>query len=317
MEIIPYLLFLVGCVFIIKGGDFFVEAAIWIARVTGISEVLIGATVVSVGTTLPELTVSVISSYQGMASMAIGNAVGSTICNVGLVLAISCIIRPSRIQSRFFHLKGIILIVYTLLVWKFSVKGEWLSAKDGWLMLLLFLVYLTLDYIVVKHKASIKVPTLYKPGDSKEWRGHLFRFVVGLVLILIGAQLLIKYGIEIARFWGVPEGVIALTIISIGTSLPELVTTLTAAMKGHENLSVGNILGANIFNLTLVLGASALAGPLSVSRQSIVFDIPISLFLAITLVVPGIITKTISRLRAFILLAGYVTYLAALFFVYG
>lgn len=316
MEIIPYILFLLGCIFIIKGGDLFVEAAIWIARVTGISEVLIGATVVSLATTLPELTVSALSSFQGQASIAIGNAVGSCICNIGLILAVSCIIRPSKIHSRFFHLKGIIMIVYILILWGLSFRGGWIGTTDGWILLLFLLAYLAIDYAIVRHK-NPSTSSLYVSKTPKEWRGQLLKFILGLSSILVGARLLVKYGIEIARFWHVPEAIISLTIIAIGTSLPELATAMTAAVKGHENLSLGNILGANILNITLVLGVSALVGPLEVPIQSNTFDIPVSLFMGGLLVLPGIITKTISRLRAFILLIAYLVYVWVLFSVFG
>lgn len=317
MGVIPYILFIIGCIFIIKGGDLFVEAAIWIARVTGMSEVLIGATVVSVATTLPELTVSTLSNLQGQASMAIGNAVGSTICNIGLILAVSCIIRPSRIHSRFFHLKGIVLISYTLLLWGLSFKGGRIGTRDGWILLVLLASYLAIDYGIVKYKSPNRAPSLLMPMALKEWRGQFLRFLVGLVFILVGARLLVKYGIEIARFWHVPETIIALTIIAIGTSLPELVTSMTAAIKGHEDLSVGNILGANILNITLVLGVSALVGPLEVPAQSNAFDIPVSLVMGLILVVPGVVTRTISRLQGVVLLIGYLAYIAILFFVFG
>lgn len=317
MEIIPYILFVLGCIFIIKGGDLFVEAAIWIARVTGISEVLIGATIVSVATTLPELTVSVLSSHQGQASMAIGNAVGSIICNIGLILAISCIIRPSKIHSRFFHLKGIVMILYTLILWGLSFRGGWIGTTDGWVLILFLLLYLAADYAIVKYKSPSKGPSLAIPIAPGEWRGQFLRFALGLLSILIGARLLVKYGIEIARFWHVPEAIISLTLIAMGTSLPELVTAMTAAMKGHENLSLGNILGANILNLTLVIGVSALVWPLEVPAQSNAFDIPVALLMGMVLVIPGVITKTISRFQGFVLLIGYLTYVWILFSVFG
>lgn len=314
MGIIPYILFIIGCIFIIKGGDLFVEAAIWLARITGIPEVIIGATVVSLATTLPELSVSLVSSYQGEASLAIGNAVGSGICNIGLILAVSCIIKPSRIRSRFFHLKGTIMIIYTLVLWILSFKGGFIGYRDGWILIILLLIYLALDYAIIRYKSPNRSSSLFVPISPKEGRGQFLKFLIGLGLILVGARLLVRYGIEIARFWNVPEVIIGLSIIALGTSLPELVTSLTAAVKGHENLSIGNIIGANIFNVTLVLGASSLVGQLEVPAQSTFFDIPILLIMSFIVVLPGMLTKRISRLQGFVLLTAYLSYIGILFF---
>ncbi len=313
--VLPYILFAVGLLLIIKGGDYFVDSATWIAKVTRMPEVLIGATIVSLATTFPETMVSTLSAIGGQPAMAIGNAVGSTICNTGLILGLYNFIRPSKINSRVFVVKGLLLISYIGVLWLLSLKGV-IDLRSSFFLLSLLLLFIASNLAIASYRKN-KNSQLMLPKSTvhKEWMPQIGKFVVGIVLIIIGSKLLVTYGIDIAELWGVPSAVISLSIIALGTSLPELVTSMTALMKGHAGLSMGNILGANILNICMVLGISAQFSPLEISKQNIYLDIPVSLGINLLLVVPSILTRRISRLQAALLLAVYGAYMVLLFYI--
>ncbi len=311
MEMLPYVLFAIGLVFIIKGGDYFVEAATWIAAVTGLPEVLIGATIVSLATTFPELMVSVMAAFKNYPSMAIGNAVGSTICNTALVLGLYNFIRPSKINTRIFNLKGLLMLSYMFIFWMLSFTGR-IGRLSSAILLGMLVAYGILNVLMVGYKKFPKKRN-YSLPDKQTVVRNLILFVFGIGLILVGARLLVNNGVRIAEFWGVPKAIISLTLIAFGTSLPELVTSITALAKGHGGLSMGNILGSNILNITMVLGLSSLVRPLTVAPQNVRLDIPVALLLNALLVIPAIINKRITRLQSFLLLIGYFIYIAVLF----
>jgi cation:H+ antiporter len=297
----------------IKGGDFFVDEATWFARLTGLPEVLIGATIVSLATTSPETTVSILATLQNYPSVAIGNAIGSIICNTGLILGLYHLIRPNRIDSRIFKYKGLMMLGYICFFWLSARKG-YIDHLSGLGLLLLLIVYIIFNLAIVKYKRSkkrkVRIPSKY---SKKEASKHFLLFVFGVGLILIGANLLVTYGVKIANSWGVPEAVISLSMIALGTSLPELTTAITALVKGHDELALGNVLGANILNIAMVIGLSASIRPLIIQPNIFLIDIPVALVLGSILVVPTIITKRINRIQAFLLLSGYAAYILALF----
>lgn len=313
MEFMPYILFGIGLLFIIKGGDYFVEAATWMAKTTGLPEVLIGATVVSLGTTFPELMVSVLAASKNYPSMSIGNAVGSTICNTALVLGLYHLIRPSRISTRIFNVKGLLMLSYMLILWLLTFAGR-LGRLSSALLLGMLAAYALLNVLMMGYKTGqvpLRQRRMNRP-DRKTIFTQVVVFVFGIILILAGARLLVSNGVRIAEFWGVPKAIISLTLIAFGTSLPELVTSLTALLKGHGALSIGNILGSNILNVTMVIGFSSLVRPLAVPAQTIRFDLPAALLINGLLVIPGILNRRITRLQSVLLLAGYFIYIAVL-----
>lgn len=314
MEFLPYILFGIGLLFIIKGGDYFVEAATWMAKTTGLPEVLIGATVVSLATTFPELMVSVLAASKNYPSMALGNAVGSTICNTALILGLYHLIRPSRLSTRIFNVKGLLMLSYMLILWLLTFTGR-LGRLASALLLGMLVVYALLNVLIMAYKTGqvpLRQRKMNRP-DRKIVINQILTFAFGIALILAGARLLVANGVRIAEFWGVPKAVISLTLIAFGTSLPELVTSLTALMKGHGALSIGNILGSNILNVTMVIGFSALTRPLPVAAQMIRLDLPAALLLNGLLVIPGMLNKRITRLQSVLLLAGYFIYMGVLF----
>ncbi len=246
---------------IIKGGDWFVDAAIWIAKITGLPTFIIGATVVSVATTLPELIVSANASLKGSPEMAIGNAIGSTICNIGLISAIGIYFVPHAVDRITFGKKGAIMIGAALLL----IITAWdltLTKFEALALVAIMILYIVVNLRMLKHRPE--------PLDGDDDEGlrerktvmiNLAKFVAGAGAIVFGAEQLVNNGEIIARLLGVPEGIIALTLIALGTSLPELTTTVSSIRKGDGSIGVGNIIGANILNIALILSTSSFLSP--------------------------------------------------------
>ncbi|WP_244282055.1 calcium/sodium antiporter [Maledivibacter halophilus] len=309
------LLFCIGLILIIKGGDMFVESSVNIARATHLPEIFIGATIVSIATTTPEGIVSITAAAKGYTSMSIGNAIGSTICNTGLVLGFSNIIIPGKIKGRFFKMKSVLIIVYFIIIIILSYDGL-IDISDSIILLILLFVYIILEGFVLKYKKNQNLKNnKMKIGLRGKFEIFL-SFTIGLLGIVIGSNLLINNGVILAEFIGVPESVISLSIIALGTSLPELTTALTALKKGHTALSVGNVIGANILNITLVIGVSGIVNPLKVVKQNLFLDFPVSFLMILILTIPCFLRNRISRVQSAFLLFIYVAYITILYRIY-
>ncbi|MCQ2519977.1 MAG: calcium/sodium antiporter [Lachnospiraceae bacterium] len=313
-------LLLIGLILIIKGGDYFVDSASWIAEVSGIPKLIVGATVVSFATTLPELLVSVFSAAKynpvtnpGAVDLCVGNAVGSVTANTGLILAISLLCMPSIIKRKDYLLKAILLIgavsVMTLFCWNGS-----LNIVGSILLIVIFA-------IAMFENVREAVKTMKQQKDSAEEKEPLTRkvvivnilkFVFGVAGIVFGADLLVDNGSLFASMLGVPDRIIAITILAVGTSLPELVTTITAIVKKEHSLSAGNIIGANIIDLTLILPICGLVsgGALPVSLSAARIDIPVCLAVSCVAMLPTLIFKKFSRVQGAVLLILYIAYIA-------
>ena len=322
--LVNVLLFALGLVLLIKGGDWFVDAATGLARRFKIPELLIGATVVSIGTTLPEVMVSATSAAEGIGGIAYGNAIGSIICNTSLIAAITIAIKPSKVDRAALKLPVIFFFAAAAFYCAVAyIFGEF-SRIVGVILLLIFAAYMTLT--VLQMKKSPAPPELVEPEEAKaakaaEGNKQLIRdiifLVVGAALIAVGARLLVDNGTAIAEELGVPSAVIGLTFVALGTSLPELVTAITSLVKGHGSLSLGNIIGANLFNLVLVNGVSVVVGPFDVPAETLVFgnlplsfvlDIPVMLAVMLIMTLPALIKGKLSRVQGIGLLAIYVAF---------
>ncbi len=313
MEIVlATVLFLIGIVLIVKGGDLFVDAAAWIAAVSGIPKFIIGATIVSIATTLPEQLVSFIAAGQGKTEMAIGNAIGSVTANTAMILAISVIFLPIAIQRSQIAIKGIIMVLSTLFLWLLCRDGS-LSVLESVVILLLFLAFIAENI----HSASRQSePAETRPSVTKKDIGvNILKFVIGAVALVIGSDLLVDNGTILATALHVPERIISVTMIAIGTSLPELVTAITAIVKKQSSLSVGNILGANIIDVTIILPVCAFLshGSLPVEPIAASLDMPVCFLATVIAVVPTLIFKKFYRLQGVLLLVLYVAYLGLTF----
>lgn len=308
------MIFLAGIILIVKGGDWFVDAASWIAEVSGIPKLIVGASIVSLATTLPELLVSAMAASQGKVDMAVGNAVGSVTANLGLIMAVSIICMPVAIRRGDYLVKALLMLVAAgILTWG-GGRGE-----VGWsLSLPLLGIFAVFTYENLH--AAYRAMRFSGPGDlgplceaMPRKRAVFFqcvKFSIGAVAVVIGADLLVDSSSAIARLAGVSERIIGVTIVAIGTSLPELVTTVTAIVKKQSALSVGNILGANILDLTLILPLSALISgqTLPVSAASARIDLPACLLVGAIAVIPAMVTARFRRWQGFALLAVYSGY---------
>ena len=324
------MLFAIGLVLLIKGGDWFVDGAVGIAHRYHIPEILIGATVVSIGTTIPEVMVSSIAAAVGQSQTAYGNAIGSVICNTALILAITISAKSvAEVDTKTFRTPVIFFFLAAAFYAGVAYTTGSFSRLIGIILLLIFVVYMTItvrqalkNRLVIDPAEEAEVEKdEEKEKDSPLWKDILL-LIIGAAIIALGANLLVDNGKIIAAGLGVPESVIALTFIALGTSLPELVTAITSLVKGHSSLSLGNIVGANLFNLVLVSGMAITINPFTVPADkliagmnaSLVVDVPVMFFVMAFMTVPALITKKLRRYQGIILLLIYVTYVLFQFF---
>ena len=314
---LPIVLFVIGLVCLIKGGDWFVDGATGLARKFHVPEFIIGATIVSIGTTLPEVMVSATSAVKGIGDMAYGNAIGSVICNTALISAITIAIRPTEVERKSFRLPVACFFIAAAFFMVISYAFRDFSRVTGIILLMMFIAYMIIVTVQgFKHPDKAAAED-QKEADSPFWK-TIVLLVVGAALIALGARLLVNNGTKIATLLGVPDTVIALTFVALGTSLPELVTAITALVKGHSNLSLGNIIGANFFNLALVSGISITLAPfrLPVEKQiagmnaSLVVDLPLMLTVMAIMTIPTLIRQKLSRTQGILLLLLYAGYVA-------
>lgn len=311
-------LFIVGLVCLIKGGDWFVDGAVGIAHHFNMPELLIGATVVSIGTTLPEAMVSVTSAIGGHGEIAYGNAIGSVICNTAFIAALVIAIRPSEIDKKSLKMPVIFFFAAAAIYSCVAYFSGSFGRITGAVLLAIFVIYMVITVRVALKdaKTSASLTEEDKPAEGKSFYKEVIMLVVGAAIIAVGAQLLVDNGTIIARALNVPESVIALTLVALGTSLPELVTAVTSLIKGHGALSVGNIVGANLFNLVWVSGLSVLCSPFTIPmasnigghNASLVLDIPLMLFVMAFMTLPALKRGKLSRLQGIVLLAVYAAF---------
>ena len=322
--LISVLLFAVGLVLLIKGGDWFVDGATGIATRFHLPDIVVGATVVSIGTTLPEVMVSATGALQGQGAMAYGNAIGSIICNTSLIAAISIVCNPGPVNTKSMKTPAIFFFlssaIYCLAAYGMGTFPRWL----GFIMLSVFAVYM---FLTVRNglRNPDTAASEEAEGEEKErklWQ-ELLLLVGGAAVIAVGADLLVEHGQIIAIELGVPATVVALLFVALGTSLPELVTTITSLRKGRASLGVGNVIGANIFNLVLVSGVAVSLAPFDVPVEntllntglnlSLVFDIPVMLAVTSLMIFPALMHKKLSRWQGIALLSIYAAFVVCQF----
>ncbi|MSU06055.1 calcium/sodium antiporter [Spirochaetales bacterium NM-380-WT-3C1] len=316
------ILFCIGLVLLIKGGDWFVDGAVGVAHKYRLPEILIGATIVSIGTTIPEVMVSSIAAAAGQSQTAYGNAIGSCICNTALIAAVTIAAKSvQEIDAKAFRTPIIFFFIAAIFYSAVAcITGEF-SRLIGILLLAIFVIYMV---ITVRQALNNRVSVKVEEEEQEEkpmWKNILF-LIGGAAIIAVGANLLVNNGQIIAKGLGVPESVIALTFIALGTSLPEFVTAITSLVKGHSSLSLGNIIGANLFNLVFVSGMAITINPFKVPSEkliagqnaSLVVDIPVMFATMLLLTVPTLISKKLRRYQGIVLLLIYFTYVLFQFF---
>ena len=305
--LIPVLLFIVGLLCLIKGGDWFVDGATGIARRFHVPELLIGATVVSIGTTLPEVMVSTTSALTGHGEIAYGNAIGSVICNSALIAAIPIVAKPGKVDPKSLRTPVLFFFVAAAFYAGVAYTTGSFTRPVGIILLAMFVAYIVCNVMAMKNASA--------PEEEEEPEENA-SFAKELGLLAVGADLLVDNGTLIAQALGVPESVIALTFVALGTSLPELVTAITSLAKGHGALSLGNVIGANVFNLVLVSGVSVTLAPFTIPQNStiagmnasLVMDIPVMFAVMLLLTVPALLKGKLSRPQGIALLCIYAAF---------
>ena len=310
-------LFLLGFLLLIKGGDWFVDGAVGIAHRFNLPELLIGATVVSIGTTLPEVMVSSQAAMQANAGISYGNAIGSIICNTSLIAAITIAAKPGAVKRKSLMLPAgaffLAAVIYSFIAYTQGEFRRW----QGLMYLCMFVLYMFLSV-----KQMTGDPEAQEEGEEEEEKGEttltkeIILLVIGAAAIAVGANLLVNNGTIIAAALGVPDSVIGLTMVALGTSLPELVTAITSLMKGHGALSLGNVIGANLFNIILVSGMAISISPFAVPAEktllgmnsSLLVDIPVMLGVMLLLCVPALLKEKLYRWQGILLLCIYAAF---------
>ena len=308
------LLFLVGLLLIVKGGDWFLDGAVWIAETTGVPRFIIGATVVSLATTLPELTVSATGVMKGEVDLAVGNAVGSVTANLGLILGISIVCIPAVVSKKQFNLKAVLMALAAGLLLVLC-RGGVLPVAPSLLLFVIFALYLWNNIQDARTSMADHQEHHGKHRVSRRQMAlKLFLFAIGIAAIVSGSQLLITYGSELALLLGVPSSIIGVTLVAVGTSLPELVTTVTAIIKKEASMSVGNIIGANVIDLTLILPVCSMlsGGTLSIAAQTTALDLPVCLLLCLVSVLPPLLKGRFYRWQGVLMLVLYAAYMVVL-----
>ena len=322
-------LFIFGLILLIKGGDLFVDGAQNIAKKFKVPELLIGATVVSIGTTLPEVMTSATSAITGHGEIAYGNAIGSIICNTALIAAVTIAIKPGKADRKTLIFPTCFFFGTAIFYSIVAYAGGKFTRPIGIILLCGFVAYMVINVINMKKNPVTDASSLDSAEDLNavaeieeiSMVKSIFWLVAGALAIAVGADLLVESSTIIAKDLGMSEAVIALTVVALGTSLPELVTAITALSKGHGALSLGNVIGANIFNLVLVSGVSVTLSPFTVpltselfgQNVSFVLDIPVMLSVMAILTIPAILKNKLSRWQGITLLSIYVLFLAAQF----
>lgn len=322
-QILIYVLFLVGLVLIVKGGDWFVDGASWVAEATGIPKFIVGATIVSLATTLPEIIVSTMAAVDGhtllkagdlaaangQVGMAIGNGIGSVIANTAMIMAVSLIFIPSVIERKKFTPKALILIAAVLAVLATTAFTQGLQPWGAVILIAIFAVFIVENVMSAKKEMGAEKEAVDK--DKKTVITNLAKLIVGAAAIFVGSRLMVNNATSIAKSWGVSEAIIGVTIVAVGTSLPELVTAITSIVKKQASLSVGNVIGANVIDTVLILPICSFVygGVLPVSNTNIYLDFPMCILVTLIAIIPTIIAKKFSRWQGILMLVIYIAYL--------
>lgn len=299
-----YMSFFIGLLLICKGGDWFVDAASFIARAFGIPKYIIGATIVSFATTMPEILVSVAAALKGRSVMAIGNAVGSVSANTGIILGVSLFCLPAVIQRKEYLTKNILYIGCLVLLF-FAFQDSVFDTGDCIFLLMGGILFLVMN---VKNAMTGRPDQERIPADKKEFGRRIFFFLFGAASVVIGSELLIDSACVLARRFDISEEIISVTILAMGTSLPEFVTTITAIIKKESSLSVGNIVGANVIDTAFILPICTLitGEALPVAPQMVYIDMPVCILLSVIALLPMLIRGRIRRVDG---AAAFIIYL--------
>jgi len=302
--IIPIVLLLIGFALLVKGSDYLVDGASILARKFGISEFIIGVTIIALGTSLPELASATYATFLGNTDLAVGNVIGSNIANIALVLGATSLFGVIRTKTKIVTDDLVLLFGSAIICYIVLLHGT-VTAYFG---LLLFIIYVAYTYkLIHEYKRKNHKKKRKKKLTTKE----IGMVIIGAIGVVLGARIAITGAIDIANIFGISERVIGLTLVALGTSLPELATSINAVLKGKGSMAIGNIAGSNAFNILVVMGIASMIRPLPVNPLLLTIDLPIMILLSLLLIF--IWKHDISRFEGLVLLSIYLCYLAILF----
>lgn len=307
------ILIIVGFALLIVGADFLVDGASGIAKKFHIPEIIIGLTIVSIGTSMPELFVSITSAIDGYSDMALGNVIGSNLCNLLLILGLSSLIKPVDFQEETRKYEIPMCLLFTIILMIFSNTSGGISRIEAVILLVLFVLFIAYTIYMGKKKSKEDSKVVEEKNKNKTIK-NIILIILGIVGLKFGGDFVVNNAVNIAKMFNISEKVISLTILAIGTSLPKLVTSVTAAIKGNSDIAIGNIIGSNIFNILLILGVSSVIKPITFN-SSYNMDLSIlcisTVILALFPIIPP--KNKMSRVNGLIYVLMYGAYMTMLF----
>ena len=313
--LINILLIVLGLAFLIAGGEFLVKGAVGIAAKARLSKLVIGMTVVSFGTSSPELLVALQSASEGLPELAIGNVVGSNIANLALVLGVTVLIFPMPVSINTIRYDWPMMMIASLLFFVFAFDLE-IVRWEGLVMFTILIIFITFIIIKSRKKSdpnTVEIPEIEELAKNISTSKNILFLAIGLLGLYFGSTWLIQGAKSIAEDFGISKHVIGITIIAFGTSVPELATSCVAAYKKETDISVGNLIGSNIFNILAVLGLTAIVNPIPIEEIVMSWDILWMIGISLLLFPMMVIKRKVGRFSGFILLGIYVTYIVTLF----
>ena len=298
-------LFIAGLLILVAGAEALIRGAVNLARLLGVSPFIIGLTLVGFGTSAPELVVNVSAALYDAPGLAMGNIVGSNIANIGLILGVAAVLSPLVTQARMLTREMPIMVAVSVLIWILVSDGQ-LSRIDAGILLAGFAMTTWYYFRIGQEEPEAIQEELSElaPREPSRW-GNGILAVLGLMSLIGGAHLMVESATEIARLWQVPEVIIGLTIVAVGTSLPELASTVAAAYRKQADIAVGNVVGSNLFNILMILGVTGMVKPLDVDASLLRVDLPVMLGFAVAMFLMLLRTATIYRLEGIVLLLAY------------
>ena len=308
--VLNIVLLIVGFILLIKGADVFVEGASKVAAMLKIPQIVIGLTIVAFGTSAPEAAVSIASSFKGSAGIAIGNIIGSNIANVLLILGVSGMIGTLAVKKNTYMIETPFVILISVVLLVVGYLGGNISRIDGCILWMFFLIFLYYLYRLTKKGDDTAIDDVPELDENDRLLKFIIMIILGIVCVVVGSQVTVDSASYIAKEFGVDERIIGLTIVSIGTSLPELVTSVSASFKGKNDIAIGNIIGSNIFNILFVLGTASLVSPNGIPfANGFIIDgiISIGAILLFMLFIGK--DMKLKKYGAFIMLISYICYI--------
>lgn len=312
----PYLLTLGGFVLLLFGGEVLVRGAVALARRFGLSELLVGLTVVAFGTSAPELVVSVGSAMSGLPDIAVGNVVGSNICNISLILGLAALVKPVVVDRADIKPDAYAMMGATLALAALAATGDILRWQ-GAVLFTALIIYLVWSYR--RERGAGTTEDDWRAEETREFESEVrptlsvLMVIAGVGALVVGADWLVQGATSIAESLGVPDAVVALTVVALGTSMPELATSVVAARRGHADVAVGNVLGSNLFNVLSILGITAMIAPVEISERIATVDVPIMVGLSAVAVAALVLRGSVARWLGAAFFSAYVVYVVALY----